>query len=281
MAYLSMFAFTTSSMFLFHPALNHVTPRVDYSRSSLLVLRCAAVVSFLTWLWFMVWRLRTHSDLFYEEDFEYESDRTPANGHLPRNILEISQPTSSLRSSFRRSYRFVGSYDPNTPMYRPRYRTPQPNIPRNLMFWLYRTLSWLIYVSLLVFCIDSLVAALLRFPSRFQTLFCLFGVPLLLKPRLYIHAIVCAEEDFFDKAIEATLGTGICVALAVGPLLVVTGWILSTPMTLMIGILETAAYGIAVWIIMIFVRRQRSTYMDGSMLVGIYVILALGLGIYI
>ena len=66
------------------------------------------------------------------------------------------------------------------------------------------------------------------------------------------------------------------MALAVGPILVITGWILSTPMTLVFGTFETAVYGVVVWMLMIFVRRQISTYIEGSLLVGMYVILALG-----
>ena len=47
-------------------------------------------------------------------------------------------------------------------------------------------------------------------------------------------------------------------------------------MTLVFGTFETAVYGVVVWMLMIFVRRQISTYIEGSLLVGMYVILALG-----
>lgn len=268
MTCLSMFAFATSSISLFHPTLSHVTPGSDYSSSSLRVLRSAAVVSFVIWLCFVVWRLVTHTDLFdcMSEDIEEESDRTKGDRPLYRPTQGPSQSLRRLRGvrPLRRSYTFYESYDLNAPF----YRRPQQEIQLKSITWLYWSLGWLVHVLLLVLCIDSPVAVLLRFPSRFQTLFCLFGIPLLLKPRRYINAIARARPGSLDEAIEATLGTGVCVALAVGPILVITGWILSTPMTLVFGTFETAVYGVVVWMLMIFVRRQISTYIEGSLLVG-------------
>ena len=139
-----------------------------------------------------------------------------------------------------------------------------------------------LYICLLIYCIDSLVTILLSFQPKVQALLCLFGVPLLLDSPTYLEAVVGAirqdlSSDDLNGAIDTTLGTGVCVALAVGPILVIAGWILSLPMTLMFNEVETMAYGIAVWILTIFVHDGISNYYKASLLIGMYIILAMGL----
>ena len=78
-----------------------------------------------------------------------------------------------------------------------------------------------------------------------------------------------------DGTIEATLGTGVCIGLLIGPVLVIVGWIISSPMTLVFSTFQLTAYGITGWMLMFFVQRRRSTWFGGSLLVGMYIILAL------
>ena len=142
--------------------------------------------------------------------------------------------------------------------------------------------KWTLYICLLIYCIDSFVMILLSFQPKVQTLLCLFGVPLLLDSPTYFKAVIGAirqdlSSDHLDRAIDTTLGTGVCVALAVGPILVIAGWILSLPMTLMFNEVETAVYGITVWMLIIFVHDQKSDYYKASLLIGMYIILAMAL----
>ena len=125
--------------------------------------------------------------------------------------------------------------------------------------------KWTLYICLFIYCIDSFVTILLSFQPKVQTLLCLFGVPLLLDSPTYLEAVIgVIRNDIISDdmvgAIDTTLGTGVCVALAVRPILAIAGWVLSLPMTLMFNEVETTANGIAVLMLIIFINDQKGDY---------------------
>ena len=142
-----------------------------------------------------------------------------------------------------------------------------------------RRIFLVFYLTILVFFVDSFVVALMQFPPKFQATICTFAVPLLIRPMFYVDILVYARMNRIDTAIETSLRTGLCTALAVAPTLVIIGWMLSQPMTLVFSKVQTAAYGIAVWFVLIFVHGFRTNYLKGILLICIYILVAFALAV--
>lgn len=135
------------------------------------------------------------------------------------------------------------------------------------------------YLTSFIFFVDSFVVSLLQFSPKFQAIVCTFAVPLLIRPMFYVDIFLYAQRQWIHTAIETSLRTGLCTAVAVAPTLVVVGWMLSQPMTLVFSRAQTAAYGVAVWFVIIFVHGYQTNYLKGVMLICIYILVAFALGI--
>ena len=241
MAGLSIFAFLIPAILLVFVQARDSDSSSQALAGSVVVSRGAAVIAILLWITFLYLRFKTHTELN-----ESWSDDQP--DYDDETIPDADD--------------------------RPRAWDGKSRLSQ----W---TVVFLLYLAFLAFCIDSFAAALLQYPPYFHVPFCVFGVPLLLKPMSYVNALMCARGGAMDAAIEATLGTGLCIALAIAPSLVIVGWIFSLPMTLMFGKFETAAYGVAVWLVVIFVHGQKSTSSKGALLVLAYVLIAVAFGIFL
>jgi Ca2+:H+ antiporter len=73
-----------------------------------------------------------------------------------------------------------------------------------------------------------------------------------------------------------TVGAATQAALAVAPLLVFAGRLLGQPMDLLFAPFEVLALALAVVVTGQLTRDGESTWMEGAMLVAVYVIFALG-----
>ena len=133
------------------------------------------------------------------------------------------------------------------------------------------------YLTILMFFIDSFVAALIRFPPKLQAMICTFAVPLLIRPMSYFDILTYARLNWISAAVETSLRTGLCTALAVAPTLVIIGWMVSQPMTLVFSRAQTAAYGVAVWFVIIFVRGYTTNYLKGVLLLSVYILVVFAL----
>ena len=142
-----------------------------------------------------------------------------------------------------------------------------------------RGMFLVIYLTILIFFVDSFVIALMQFPPKLQAIVCTFAVPLLIRPMFYVDILFYARTNKLDTAIETSLRTGLCTALAVAPTLVIIGWMLSQPMTLVFSKAQTAGYGIAVWFVIIYVQGFRTNYLKGILLICIYVLVAFALAV--
>ncbi|KAJ3453224.1 hypothetical protein MRS44_018879 [Fusarium solani] len=91
------------------------------------------------------------------------------------------------------------------------------------------------------------------------------------------HATACvmAVRNKMDLATGVAIGSSIQIALLVTPLLVVLGWALNVPMSLNFNILETIIFAVSVLVVTGTVQDGKSNYLEGAMLVGLYIIIAL------
>ena len=135
------------------------------------------------------------------------------------------------------------------------------------------------YLMAFMFFVDSLAVALIQFSPKFQAIVCTFAIPLLIRPMSYVYLIMYTRREMIHTAIEASLRTGLCSALAVAPTMVIFGWVLSQPMTLVFSRAQTAAYGVSVWSMINFVHGSRTNGFKGILLIWIYILVAFALGV--
>ncbi|CAK7272452.1 Vacuolar calcium ion transporter [Sporothrix epigloea] len=92
----------------------------------------------------------------------------------------------------------------------------------------------------------------------------------------HVTACVVATRNKMDLALGVALGSSIQIALLVTPSLVIVGWlILDQPMSLRFGMFETVVFTLSVLVVAYTVQDGKSNYLEGAMLMGLYIIIAL------
>ena len=88
-------------------------------------------------------------------------------------------------------------------------------------------------------------------------------------------AIVVAMKNKMDLALGIAVGSSLQIALFVAPVLVFVSYLIGPPLDLIFTSFEVAAVTISVLIVGFVAIDGESHWMEGAMLVGVYLILAL------
>jgi Ca2+:H+ antiporter len=105
----------------------------------------------------------------------------------------------------------------------------------------------------------------------------------------HVTAVVVAYKDKMDLAIGVAIGSSMQIALFVTPFLVILGWIIGEPMSLSTSlpllmldfeIFQVAVIFVAVVITNYLIMDGKSNWMEGVMLLGVYVIVAISYWLY-
>jgi Ca2+:H+ antiporter len=91
-----------------------------------------------------------------------------------------------------------------------------------------------------------------------------------------LNAVRFARKDKMDLAIGITVGASTQVALLVAPVLVFAGWFLGQDMNLLFTRYEMWAVVLAVFITRLLIYDGESTWLEGLMLIAIYLMLGVG-----
>jgi Ca2+:H+ antiporter len=78
-----------------------------------------------------------------------------------------------------------------------------------------------------------------------------------------------------DLSIAIAVGSSVQIALFAAPAMILFAWALGVPLTLEFGMLETAATFVSVLVVNSILADGKSNWLEGGMLLGSYVILAL------
>ncbi|KAM0355797.1 hypothetical protein ACHAPU_000184 [Fusarium lateritium] len=123
----------------------------------------------------------------------------------------------------------------------------------------------------LVDSIDDLVAS-----SGISRAFIgLILIPIVGNAAEHVTAVVVAVRDKMDLAMGVAIGSSIQIALLVTPFLVIVGWIIGSEMTLHFETFQTVAFAVSVLVVTYTVQDGKSNYLEGAMLMGLYIIIAL------
>ena len=100
-------------------------------------------------------------------------------------------------------------------------------------------------------------------------------VPLFGNAAEHFTAVTVAGKNKMDLSVGIAIGSSIQIALFVTPLMVLMGWALGVPMTLQFGSFETLVTFLAVLVANFIIQDGESNWLEGSMLLITYGIIAL------
>lgn len=202
----------------------------DKTQSILTLSRGTAIILLLLYVLYLVFQLRTHSNLFDAEN--QESDE-------PHESHESEEPSMG------------------------------PIAAASVL--VVTTLLVAVCADYLVGSIDSLVES-----SGISKAFIgLILIPIVGNAAEHVTAVVVAVRDKMDLAMGVAIGSSIQIALLVTPFLVIVGWIIGREMTLHFETFQTVAFAVSVLVVTYTVQDGKSNYLEGAMLLGLYLIIAL------
>ncbi len=88
-------------------------------------------------------------------------------------------------------------------------------------------------------------------------------------------AVTVAMKDKMDLSVSVAVGSSLQIALFVAPVLVVMGWLIGQPMDLNFNPFELVAVTVAVWLANSISSDGRSNWLEGTLLLATYLVLAL------
>lgn len=135
----------------------------------------------------------------------------------------------------------------------------------------------LISTGLVAVCADFLSEAIEPMVARSgisEAFIGLIILPIVGNAAEHVTAVAVAAKNKMDLAIGVAVGSSIQIAIFITPLIVILGWIMHKDMSLYFNIFETVALFVTVFVINFLVLDGRSNYLEGSLLIAAYVIIA-------
>jgi len=105
-------------------------------------------------------------------------------------------------------------------------------------------------------------------------------IPLFGNAAEHFTAVTVAGKNKMDLSIGIAIGSSTQVAVFIAPLAVLIGWILNTDMTLQFGLFETIVTFVAVLIVNSICSDGKSNWLEGTLLLGAYGVLAVSFWLF-
>ncbi len=91
----------------------------------------------------------------------------------------------------------------------------------------------------------------------------------------HFTAVLVAGKNKMDLSLAIAIGSSVQIAVFVAPLMVIFAWIMGVNLSLEFGILETAATFMSVLVVNFILGDGKTNWLEGSMLLACYLILAM------
>ncbi|KAF2167301.1 hypothetical protein M409DRAFT_22728 [Zasmidium cellare ATCC 36951] len=125
------------------------------------------------------------------------------------------------------------------------------------------------------FMVDAIPEMIENSPSVSEAFIGLIILPIVGNAAEHVTAVTVAAKNKMDLAIGVAVGSSIQIALFVTPIVVLLGWILKTEMSLYFNLFETVSLFATAFVVNFLVLDGRSNYLEGSLLIASYVIIAI------
>ncbi|KAK0824873.1 hypothetical protein LTR91_009078 [Friedmanniomyces endolithicus] len=142
----------------------------------------------------------------------------------------------------------------------------------------------LLTTSLVAVCAEFMVSAIPLLiadsPVVSEAFIGLIILPIVGNAAEHVTAVTVAAKNKMDLAIGVAVGSSIQIALFVTPIIVLLGWGLGRDMSLYFNLFETVSLFVTAFVVNFLVLDGRSNYLEGSLLIATYIIIALGAFFY-
>ncbi|OCK96205.1 uncharacterized protein K441DRAFT_552680 [Cenococcum geophilum 1.58] len=141
----------------------------------------------------------------------------------------------------------------------------------------------LVTTGLVALCAEFLVNSIppmINDSSVSQAFIGLIILPIVGNAAEHVTAVTVATKNKMDLAIGVAVGSSIQIALFITPLLVIIGWCLNKDMSLYFNLFETISLFVTAFVVNFLVLDGRSNYLEGSLLIAAYVIIAVAAFFY-
>lgn len=138
--------------------------------------------------------------------------------------------------------------------------------------------SLLIVTVITAVCADYLVSSIEETAERYhipKPFIGLILLPIVANAAEHVTSVWMAQKDRMELAIGICVGSSIQIATFVVPLLVVVGWITHHDLTLQFGDFDTIVFFVSVFLVNTLIQDGKSNYMEGLMLIILYLVIAL------
>ncbi|RXW21596.1 hypothetical protein EST38_g4258, partial [Candolleomyces aberdarensis] len=139
-------------------------------------------------------------------------------------------------------------------------------------------LALLVVTVITSFCADYLIASIEETAERYhipKTFIGLILLPIVANAAEHVTSIWMAMKNKMELTITICVGSSIQIAAFVVPLLVIVGWITGHELTLYFADFETICFFVSVLLVNTLIQDGKSNYMEGLLLVTLYLVIAL------
>lgn len=105
-------------------------------------------------------------------------------------------------------------------------------------------------------------------------------IPIIGNAAEHSSAVLMAMKNRMDLAVSISVGSAIQVALLIGPLLVLLGWVLGKPMDLAFTMMEVVSVAVAVGIASSVMQDSESNWLEGAFLLVAYAVIGVAFYFY-
>lgn len=196
---------------------------------------------------------------------------------LESGILTLSRVTSIVLLIFYLVYLYF-QLKSHAEIFDDRNDTPDENGKDEAQLSLWSAIIILLLATLgVTICSDALVDAVDGIVQTWHISRAFIGliiVPIVGNAGEFTAAVNGAKAGKMDLAIGLIVSATLQIALFVTPFLVICGWIIGQPMSLHFSTFETIVLSFSVIVVNCLIRDGRANYLEGLLLIGTYVIVA-------
>lgn len=149
---------------------------------------------------------------------------------------------------------------------------PQPDMSRTAA-----VVMLILSTALVAVCAEFLVDAIpemIESSNVSEAFIGLIILPIVGNAAEHVTAVSVATKNKMDLSIGVSVGSSIQIAIFVTPLVVILGWCMDRDMSLYFTLFETISLFVTAFVVNFLVLDGRSNYLEGSLLIAAYVIIA-------
>ncbi|KZF24884.1 vacuolar H+/Ca2+ exchanger [Xylona heveae TC161] len=219
-----------------------------------------AIILLILYILYLVFQLKTHTRLFEDAPKKNPavSGDAEANGDIPAQVVSATAGTAADDEEEQEEEEHI------------------------LNPWA-AGVALVVVTVLVAVCAEYLVDSIdsiVETSHISKTFIGLVLLPIVGNAAEHVTAVVVAIKNKMNLAIGVAIGSSMQIALLVTPFLVILGWIMDRPMTLHFQTFETVVFFLSVLVTNYLIQDGKSNYLEGAMLLGTYIIIALAFYIY-